>query len=144
MRVLLALILFSAVTTGALAQTVFTVSMDGSQANAGAGTGSGFVGSGTVTLNLAEDMIDVALTHDVPNGNVIGGHIHLGDVGVSGGIVFPFVDGMSPITETHPISPGEVAILKANGYYVNIHTVAFVGGEIRGQIVNVAAMPLKT
>ena len=115
--------------------TVFYVSIDGAQANSGSGTGSSFTGSGTVTLNGAEDEIEVALTHNIPNENITDGHIHFGDVGVSGGVVFGFVDGNSPINETHSISPAQVDTLKAEGYYVNIHTTAFSGGEIRGQIV---------
>lgn len=120
----------------ASAQTVFNVSMDGAQADAGTGTGSLFTGGGTVTLNAAEDMITVELTHDIPNVDVTAGHIHAGAVGVSGGIVFPFASGESPISESFAISPAQVTTLQAEGYYVNIHTTAFINGEIRGQLLN--------
>ena len=116
----------------AQAQTVFNVDLDGAQA----GTASTFTGSGTVTLNGAENQITVAVTHNVPNGNVTAGHIHQGAPAVSGPVIFPFANGQSPINEVFAITAPQVAILKAEGYYVNIHTVAFGGGEIRGQIVN--------
>lgn len=124
------------IASAAQGQLVFTVNMDGAQADAGAGTGSLFTGSGTVTLNATEDQIAVALTHDIPNGDVTAGHIHVGPPGVSGGIVFPFATGQSPINEVFAISPLEVITLKSEGYYVNIHTNAFINGEIRGQILN--------
>ncbi|MEX2016576.1 MAG: CHRD domain-containing protein [Candidatus Hydrogenedentales bacterium] len=123
---------FSAASFG---QTVFTVDMDGAQADGGNGTGSLFTGSGTVTLNPAETMITVALTHDIPAVDATVGHIHVGAVGVEGAIVFGFSSGDSPVNEVFAISPAEVTTLKANGFYVNIHTTAFINGEIRGQIL---------
>lgn len=112
-------------------QTVFTVNLDGAQVP----TASGFTGSGTVTLNPAETQITVAVTHDIPNANVSDGHIHQGAVGVNGGIVLPFPgQGANPINEVINVSPAQVAQLEAGNYYVNIHTMAFPNGEIRGQI----------
>jgi hypothetical protein len=135
MKFLGAIVVAIMATSTAYAQTVFTVDMDGTQANGGVGTGSTFTGSGTVTLNGTEDQITVALTHNITPANVTIGHIHIGPVGVEGGIVFGFSGAASPINQVFAISPAQVAILEGSGYYVNIHTIAFGAGEIRGQIL---------
>jgi hypothetical protein len=106
--------------------------MDGAQVP----NGSLFTGSGTVTLNNAGTHITVALTHNIPNANVTDGHIHQGAVGVNGPIVLPFPgQGVNPINEVIAITPAQVATLRAGDYYVNIHTLAFPNGEIRGQVL---------
>lgn len=131
-RILLATAVLAVCASVAQGQTVFTVNMDGAQVPAA----TAFTGSGTVTLNAAETQITVAVTHDIPNGNVTDGHIHQGAPGVNGGIVLPFPgQGANPINEVINVSPAQVAVLKAGNYYINIHTFAFPGGEIRGQIV---------
>ena len=63
--------------------------------------------------------------------------IHKGAVGVPGGVVFGF-----PAPITSPIDYTSVALdstqqadLNANMYYVNIHSAAYPGGEIRGQLI---------
>lgn len=64
------------------------------------------------------------------------GHIHKGVIGVSGPVVFPFSSFTSPISYTSGVLDAtQDADLKANLYYVNIHTAAFPGGEIRGQLI---------
>ena len=68
---------------------------------------------------------------------VTAAHIHKGSVGIAGGVVFPFT---APITS--PINYTSVALdatqeadLNANMYYVNVHSAANPGGEIRGQLI---------
>ena len=36
--------------------------------------------------------------------------------------------------QTYPVTPAQIASLEAGQMYFNIHTSAFPGGEIRGQI----------
>jgi hypothetical protein len=64
-------------------------------------------------------------------------HIHKGDVGVAGGVVFGFTTPItSPINYTSAaLDASQEADLNANLYYVNIHSAAFPGGEIRGQLI---------
>lgn len=65
------------------------------------------------------------------------GHIHKGAVGVSGGVIFPFTLPLaSPFTYTSgALDATQEADLTAGSYYVNLHTTAFPGGEIRGQLI---------
>ena len=68
----------------------------------------------------------------------LAGHIHKGAVGVAGGVIFPLATGTitSPLSFTSPaLDATQRADLLAGSYYVNLHTTAFSGGEIRGQIV---------
>ena len=69
-------------------------------------------------------------------------HIHLGGCGVSGGIIYNIgtagwtatPTGMK-ITFSAPIPAANEADFLANNTYVNLHTAAYPGGEIRGQVV---------
>jgi hypothetical protein len=64
-------------------------------------------------------------------------HIHKGAAGVNGGVAFGFVVPIiSPINFTSmALDATQEADLNANLYYVNIHSAAFPGGEIRGQLI---------
>ncbi len=63
-------------------------------------------------------------------------HIHSGAIGVSGGVVFPLDITNNPIIYTSAaLTTAQEADLKANLYYVNIHSTAFPNGEIRGQLI---------
>ncbi len=63
-------------------------------------------------------------------------HIHMGAVGVPGGIVFVLAGGPSVFTGTTAVlTPAQLADLQAGLYYINVHTMANPGGEIRGQLL---------
>ena len=74
--------------------------------------------------------------------SVIGAHIHAGVVGQNGPVIVGLYGG-DPVSDLNirgEISePGEVmavlALFAADSAYVNVHTSAFEGGEIRGQVV---------
>lgn len=86
------------------------------------------------TLNDAQDALSVTCTHNVQN--VTAAHIHRAPRGVNGGVIFPFPNAASPITGTWMnLTPQDVQDLMAAGLYVNVHSTAFPGGEIRGQII---------
>jgi hypothetical protein len=64
------------------------------------------------------------------------GHVHIGAVGVDGPVVFPLTSLTSPISFTSPaLTAAQETDLLSNLYYVNLHTTAFPGGEIRGQLI---------
>lgn len=72
-------------------------------------------------------------------GNPMGAHIHEGERGELGPIVFPltlqnFVMRGSGIAGTFTLTDEQVETLMSNGYYVNVHTAANPQGEVRGQL----------
>jgi hypothetical protein len=115
----------------AAAQTTFRADLDGFQETPPIpGTLAG--GYALLTLNPTG-----SITYDVQTFGLTAtvAHIHKGAVGVAGGIVFPLAGGPTNFTGTTPPLTGlQEADLRAGLYYVNVHTAANPGGEIRGQI----------
>ncbi|UCD17136.1 MAG: CHRD domain-containing protein [Candidatus Zixiibacteriota bacterium] len=113
-------------------RTFFALRLDGSQAASCVGTGSNASGFCVATLN--EDSTELSIYAEHTVSDPVGAHIHLGAACVSGPIQFPFASAASPIVETWSLSPSDVANLFAGELYINIHSNAFPGGEIRGQL----------
>ncbi|MBC7886103.1 MAG: CHRD domain-containing protein [Saprospiraceae bacterium] len=91
-------------------------------------------GTATLTLNTTTNVFTLVVTHNLEG--ITAGHIHKGAVGVSGGVVFPFLTIASPINFTSvALDATQESDLNAGLYYVNLHTVAYPGGEIRGQLI---------
>lgn len=98
-------------------------------------------GTATLTFNTTAKILTITVTHGVVGPT--NGHIHKGAIGVSGAPVFPFPSFTSPITYiSTALDASQEADLKAELYYVNIHSTAFPGGEIRGQLMKQAAANL--
>ena len=106
-------------------------------------------GFGEVTATLEGNTLTVTgsfanLTSDFDADVMGGAHIHTGMAGMGGPITYLLdtdVDAdlrggsFSAANNTFELSDDEVETLRARGFYVNIHTEDFGGGEIRGQIV---------
>jgi len=91
-------------------------------------------GTATLTFNTDTKMFDIVVTYS--GVTAIASHIHEGDVGVSGGVVFGFTTITSPINYTSAaLDADQEAALFENMYYVNIHSDAYKAGEIRGQLI---------
>jgi hypothetical protein len=91
-------------------------------------------GTATLIFNTTTKIFTITVTHDIAAPT--NGHIHKGAVGVSGPPVFPFSSYTSPISYTSiALDATQEADLNAGLYYVNIHSAAFPGGEIRGQLI---------
>ncbi len=121
-------------------------------------------GSALLQLNVTEDALSYnmlftgfdfdGLQTPSPLDDVVGLHFHNAPVGINGPIIFGIIGGgnndlddlvINPVTETvtgvwdnppdGPVLATFLDELRAGNLYLNIHTVAFPGGEIRGQIV---------
>jgi hypothetical protein len=90
-------------------------------------------GSGTFTLDPANNTIAYQLTVQNLTGAPIAAHIHEGAPGVAGDIVQQ-IDHVTLEGTTDALEPANVAALFAGNLYVNVHTSANMAGEVRGQL----------
>jgi hypothetical protein len=138
----------AALSVGADAHALlFTASLTGA-AERPTPNNSTATGTGSVDLNATEDSVSILLNWSGLTGPVTAAHIH-GPADVNGfANVIPEFDFTTlamgqPATGSLngglplvlPITPAQVAELKAGLWYFNIHTSMFPPGEIRGQIV---------
>jgi hypothetical protein len=100
-----------------------------------AGITSSGKGAGTFTYDPATKALTYNVTYEGLTGPATAAHIHgPADPGGSAPPVVPFPAAASPITGTATLTDAQAAELAAGKYYVNVHTGANRGGEIRGQI----------
>lgn len=94
-------------------------------------------GSGLAVIELVGDDLYYTVSYSGLSAALTNGHFHTGAVGVSGGVVH----GLQNLSPTGAfgvwadLTPAQLAQLQAHGFYINIHTSAFPGGEIRGQVL---------
>lgn len=72
-------------------------------------------------------------------------HIHIGEVGKNGPVVVPLAKSGDDSFEVPPgamLTEEQYASFKSGQLYVNVHSTAHPGGEIRGQLLP-EAMPMK-
>jgi len=109
-------------------------------------------GTATFTVNAAGTAIAYEVTYADLSGAPTAAHIHVGPTGIAGSIILPLPVGASPMTGTltaADFTPAvgvatfadALAAIRSGGTYVNIHTAAHPGGEIRGQIVAAPSSP---
>ena len=93
-------------------------------------------GSGTAKINLSGNTLTWTVTYSGMSGPVTAGHFHgPAAAGANAGVVVPFAGSLaSPITGSATLTDAQIADLKAGKWYVNLHTAANPGGEIRGQV----------
>ncbi len=94
----------------------------------------------TGNAKLVLDTATKALTVNVTTTGITGtaAHIHQGAAGANGGVIFPLAEapaGSGNWTANVTLTDAQLATLMAGGYYINVHSAAKPGGEIRGQIV---------
>jgi CHRD domain len=147
------------------AQTDYIAPLDGAQAGtASPAVGSASLtltaaeDALTYAITLAGLDLDGNQTPGDPNDNVTAMHFHLAPAGMNGGIVFglispnhdtddlvidPVAGTLSGIwdaddpTQTGLTLADYLADLNAGNLYLNVHTPAFPGGAIRGQVLPV-------
>jgi len=115
--------------TGSLSATL-------SGANESGGGDPTATGSVTVTVNTTSGQVCATVKSDIVG--AVAMHIHQGAAGVNGPVVVPLDAtkinaGASCATASATLAAQIVA--NPAGFYFNIHTPAFPGGAIRGQLV---------
>ena len=107
--------------------------------------------TGTATYVLTGNSLSFVVTVAGLTGPALASHIHVGPTTASGPVIVPFVTASvasgnvtsGTIDLTQVINPGpnqitgdSLKVLLNNGQaYTNVHTAAFGGGEVRGQII---------
>jgi hypothetical protein len=110
-------------------------------------TGVAGQGSGYIVLNDARTSARYAITYiDLTGPLTAGGHFHTGSVGKNGPVVKSIATSGGPASGTvagtwstsdvsQPLTLALTDSLLSGRTYVNFHTAAHAGGEIRGQVV---------
>jgi len=97
------------------------------------------VASGLVSMRMVADdgVLEVTFSVDNLAGTLTGAHIHMGGVGVNGGVALDLIPSGSTFTETYDISGNTdlVSAMRSGMGYVNVKTAAYSAGELRGQIL---------
>ena len=132
--------------------TTYNVTLTAAQETAPcAAAGANATGTAKVTVSADDATITVTdVTYSGLSGAATAAHIHANVMGMNGGVVLMFSTITSPFSKTFTATDYTVATgapatyaafvtsLKAGGAYINIHTAACTGGEIRGQIKKAA------
>lgn len=93
-------------------------------------------GTAAVTVDVTSGRICATVTSNIVDATMM--HIHQGAAGVNGSVVVPL--DAATINSGHPDCVMATTALAAqiasdpDGFYVNIHTAAFPGGALRGQL----------
>ena len=140
-RILLFLTIALLLTSMGFGQIQFTAKMDGTQEVPPVTTTA--TGTGAFVLNAAGTALSYTIT---VNGLTINaGHFHNGAAGVGAGVVknLTFVNNTasgvwSSADATQPLTDSLLTELLRGRLYVNVHTTANPGGEIRGQVLQAA------
>lgn len=101
-------------------------------------TGSSATGTGTFTYNLVTQLLTWNIAHNVVAPTAA--HIHSGAVGTNGPIQIGLDHTVNPMVGSATLTTVQQGMLVNQLLYVNIHTAAFPGGEIRGQIIPTGTM----
>ncbi|MBI2619394.1 MAG: CHRD domain-containing protein [Ignavibacteriales bacterium] len=127
----------------AVAQIHFTATLSGSQEPTPVSTAAS--GTGSFTLNDSLTELKYTVTYQGLSGTLsAGGHFHVGPPGVNGPVVRGIASGGDPAsatifgawrsTDAEPLTRALVESLLVGKIYVNFHTTANPGGEIRGRL----------
>ena len=92
-------------------------------------------GSAAVKLDKSTKTLSWTVTYGGLTGPVRAAHFH-GPAAptANAGVVVPITVSASPMSGSAQLNDAQMADLLAGRWYVNIHTAAHPGGEIRGQV----------
>ncbi len=128
---LCATLLFAVLSVSVVQAVSFTATLTGAKevpANASTNTGTT-----VVNVDPATSTITWSTTTSIPQTSVTGHHIHQQVAGVNGAVVVNFGGIYSGSVVSTTFAP--LILANPAGFYVNVHTALFPGGEIRGQLV---------
>ncbi len=111
----------------------FAATLEGAQQNPPVTTD----GKGTADITYDTDTKTLSWTVEYSglSGDAAAGHFHgPAAKGENAGVAIPFENAASPIKGSAVLTDAQAADLLSGKYYVNIHTAANKGGEIRGQV----------
>ncbi len=136
-RVSFAAALFAAglLATAARAEMIdFHATMAGaSEVPAHAVPGTGKV---VAALDTVSKKLSYTITYSGLTGPAKAAHFHgPAVVGTNAGVVVPFKAPASPIKGSATLTDAQIVDLEAGKWYVNVHTAANPGGELRGQMM---------
>ena len=100
-------------------------------------------GAGTATFNQHTKVLTLNLPYSGITGSETGAHIHGPAARGANAGVLVALSGANPKTDSVQLDSTGEAQLLAGQFYVNIHSTAYPGGEIRAQIDNVGATVLR-
>ena len=91
----------------------------------------------TAKLDAATRTLSYTLTYRDLSGPAGAAHFHgPAAPGANAGVAVPIANaGSSPVKGTATLTEAQMADLEAGKWYVNVHTKANPGGEIRGQVM---------
>lgn len=116
----------------------FDASMDGARENPAVNSQGKALAIATVRPDLSE--VEYYVVFDSLSGPATAAHFHIGAPGTNGGVVLPMTGDISGniITGSQPITIDLLNKMLEGGLYMNIHTAAHPGGEVRGQVYKYA------
>jgi hypothetical protein len=93
-------------------------------------------GSAAVTFDTAAKKLSWTVNYSGLSGPATAAHFHgPAEAGKNAGVAVPIPNqATSPVTGSATLTDAQAADLMGGKYYVNIHTAANPGGEIRGQV----------
>jgi len=97
-------------------------------------TGSKGTGVVTATYDTVSKMLSWKGSYKDLTGPATMAHFHAGEAGKNGPVVVPITPSASPFAGSTTLNDAQAAELLAGKWYVNVHTEANKGGEIRGQV----------
>ena len=127
---------------GQVTDEAFTFKAELSGANQPTPINSPGVGLASVSINDDWSLISWTLTVSGLN-SITASHFHVGGAGESGGVIIPISQAFATETSGEAaLSEENLKLILAERSYINVHTTANPGGEIRGQVMYDAEFPV--
>jgi hypothetical protein len=93
-------------------------------------------GSVTATYDTASKKLSWQGSYSGMSGNATAAHFHgPAEAGKNAGVAVPITPNASPFQGSATLTDAQAADLMAGKWYVNVHTAANPGGELRGQLL---------